>query len=77
MSTDAASLLLAIKIEDILKGFFVLGLVMYCAFALIITRQASVMSETMEAEYNGVVKLVAWLHLGMAIMLVILAMSFL
>ncbi|HBC72426.1 MAG: hypothetical protein UX91_C0001G0131 [Candidatus Amesbacteria bacterium GW2011_GWB1_47_19] len=59
--------------EKIVKGFFVAGLLMYCAFALIIVRQTGVMSETIEAKYNGVLRAFAWIHLLMAVGLVAVA----
>lgn len=55
----------------VVKGFLVVGLVMYTAFAGVIVRQVGIMSESVEDPFNGVVILFAWLHLGLSIFLVI------
>ena len=54
---------------DIVKWFLVVGLVMYTAFAFVITRQVKIMSESIEDEFNALVILFAWVHLVVAILL--------
>lgn len=63
--------------ENIVKWFLVVGLVMYTAFAAIIVRQVGVMSESIEDQFNGIVILFAWLHLGLAVFLVITSITLL
>ena len=58
---------------DIVKWFLVAGLVMYTAFAFVITRQVAVMSESIEDELNTLITLFAWIHLSVAILLTVLA----
>lgn len=58
---------------DIVKWFLVVGLAMYTAFAFVITRQVAVMSESIEDELNSLIILFAWIHLGVAILLTVLA----
>ncbi len=62
-----------VTLFGVVKGFFVAGLVMYTAFAVVIIKQVGVMTEALEDEINGVISLFAWAHLLLAIALVILA----
>lgn len=65
--------LLSLTAFTIVKWFLVVGLVMYTAFAAIIIKQASVMSESVEDGINGIVNIFAWVHLAVAILLIVLA----
>lgn len=58
--------------EIAIKWMTVIGLVMYAIFALVILRQTAIMTETIDSDMNVVVKLFAWMHLAMAIALVVL-----
>lgn len=69
--------ILSLTALDVVKWFLVVGLLMYTAFAAIIVRQVGVMSESIEDQFNGVVILFAWLHLGLAIFLVITCITLL
>lgn len=55
------------------KWLFVMGLMMYIAFAVVIVRQVGVMTEALEDSINGLFSLFAWVHLLLAICLVVLA----
>lgn len=57
----------------IVKWFLVVGLVMYTAFAIIIVKQVRVMSEAIEDGFNGLISLFSWVHLAVAILLIVLA----
>ena len=57
----------------IVKWFLVVGLVMYTTFAAVIIKQVKVMSEAIEDEFNGLIIMFAWIHLGVAILLTVLA----
>ncbi len=48
--------------ELILKGFLVVGMLMYLFFALVVMKQVAIMTETFESEVNSTVKLFAWGH---------------
>jgi hypothetical protein len=56
--------------DAVIKWMAVGGLVMYTGFALVLVRQAGVMAESIEDPFNGVIKLGAWLHFGLALLLV-------
>ncbi|KKU57326.1 MAG: hypothetical protein UX80_C0019G0018 [Candidatus Amesbacteria bacterium GW2011_GWA2_47_11b] len=53
----------------------VVGLLMYTVFAVVIVRQVGVMTEAVEDDVNGIISLFAWVHLLLAIALVILAIA--
>jgi hypothetical protein len=56
-----------------LKGFAIVGLLMYTFFALVVVRQVGVMTETFESEVNGTVKMFAWAHLLLSGFLLLVA----
>jgi hypothetical protein len=56
----------------ILKWFMVIGLVMYCFFALVVIKQVGIMAETFESDVNGTVKTIAWLHFFIAAFLAVI-----
>jgi hypothetical protein len=57
----------------LIKWFFVIGLVMYAFFALVITRQVKLMTNTIESEVNIAVTMFAWVHFLLTVLLVIAA----
>lgn len=59
----------------VFKWMAVVGLVMYAFFAAVILKQVGIMTESVEADANGVVTLFAWVHLLMAIGLVFIAIA--
>lgn len=67
------NILKALTFFVIIKWFFVVGLIMYAIFAVVVIKQVSVMSETVESSVNSVMKLFSWLHLAMAVLLVVAA----
>lgn len=64
-----------ITLFGIVKWMFVAGLVMYVAFSVIIVRQVGVMTGAVEDDVNGIIALFAWVHLLLAIALVVLAIA--
>ena len=62
-----------ITLFGVIKGFFVVGLVMYVAFGIVIVKQVEVMTEAIEDEFNGVIFILSWAHLLLAVVLLILA----
>lgn len=66
-----------LKVYTLVKWMFVLGMLMYSAFSVVIIRQTSVMSETLKSPVNAVVKILAWLHLIMSILLLWAAIAIL
>jgi hypothetical protein len=61
----------------LVKVMFLIGLFVYLMFGLIIVRQAQLMNETIEAKYNGIVKAGAWLHFGLTLFVLVVAVIFL
>lgn len=49
----------------IFKIPFLLGMLFYLAFGVIVVRQVSLMSKTLEGPFNFPIKVIAWIHLGM------------
>ncbi|KKU22613.1 hypothetical protein A2701_00800 [Candidatus Amesbacteria bacterium RIFCSPHIGHO2_01_FULL_47_34] len=56
----------------VVKAFMIVGLILYMVFALVIVKQVGIMTESVEADANGVVKLLAWAHLLMTIGVIVL-----
>ncbi len=61
----------------VLKIFFVVGVVMYGFFALVVVKQASIMTESIEENVNGLVRLLSWVHFGFTVLVLIVALLFL
>lgn len=59
--------------ELILKGFLIVGLLMYTFFALVVLKQVGIMTETFESDVNPAVKTFAWIHLLLALFLLFVA----
>ena len=59
------------------KIMFIVGLFVYLMFGLIIVKQAQIMNETIEARYNGLVRSGAWLHFGLTLFVLVIAIIFL
>ena len=64
-----------ITLFGVVKWFLVVGLLMYVAFAVVIVRQVKIMTEAVEDDVNGVISLFAWVHLLLAVALVILSIA--
>jgi len=58
----------------IMKWMFVLALSVYLMFGIVVVRQTQIMGETIEATNNGVVKMGAWLHFGVTVFILIVAL---
>lgn len=74
-SLNVAVIAEKLKVETVVKGMFITGLVLYCVFALVVLKQTSVMGQTIEGKYNQAIKLFAWLHMFLAILLVAAAIA--
>ena len=59
--------LLSIQVWDIAKLFISFVFLLYIIFALIIVRQVNLMDKTLIVPIDLPIKLVAWIHLGLAI----------
>ena len=61
----------------LIKWFFIIGLVMYAFFALVVTRQVKIMTTTIESDVNFAVKMFAWVHFLLTILLIVAAIMLL
>jgi len=61
--TQILTFLLGIDVWLVAKGLALFGVFIYLLFALIIVRQVNLMLDTLEVELEGLIRLVAWLHL--------------
>lgn len=50
------------------KFLLLVALTLYMAFAVVVVRQVEMMSRTLDVGFNSVLKLIAWVHLGAAIL---------
>jgi len=62
---------------SVVKAMFVVGLLVYLAFAVIIIRQVQIMNETMEDSHNAIVATFAWAHLVLTLLLIFVSVFFL
>lgn len=72
---NAISYILNFTLADLVKAMFVVGLFMYTAFAVVVIRQVTTMSEAVESEANIIFKVLSWIHLAMSILLFIAALT--
>jgi hypothetical protein len=67
--------ILNFTLTDLVKVMFVVGLFMYSAFAVVVIRQVTTMSEAVEGEANLIFKVLSWIHLAMSILLFVAALT--
>jgi hypothetical protein len=73
MSDTLTTWLFGLTVFAIVKWLLIIGLTMYLAFAVIIVRQVGVMSEALEDPYNELIKMFAWAHLALTVLLIIIS----
>jgi len=56
------------------KLLFLIGLLIYIAFAVIVVRQVALMSRTINGNFSLPIKLFSWVHLGAAVAIFVLAL---
>lgn len=56
----------------VVKIMFIVGLAVYSMFGLVILRQSQIMSHTIEAKYNFIVKAGAWIHFVLTLFLLLI-----
>jgi hypothetical protein len=66
---------LGISFLSVIKTFIIFANFIYIVFAIVVVRQVKLMTDTLELGYEGFIKMISYLHLGFAI--VILLYSFL
>lgn len=57
---------LTIQVWDVVKAFILVGITLYLVFAVVMIRQVALMRETITAENEWWVTVLAWLHLAIA-----------
>ena len=57
----------------LIKILFIIGFGLYLAFAVIVIRQVKIMSEVIEGLSVWPLKILAWIHLGIAIFIFLLS----
>jgi hypothetical protein len=55
------------------KIFVIIGILIYLAFALVVVRQVKLMTDTIKAGFDRPIKILAYIHLGFAIFVLIVA----
>jgi len=60
-----------------IKLLFLLGFLFYIAFAIVVVRQINLMIQTLDGVLNLPLKLIAWVHLGVALLIFFLALTIL
>ena len=61
----------------LIKILFVIGFGLYLAFAAIVIRQVKIMSEVVEGLSVWPLRLFAWIHLGVAVFVLLLSLTIL
>jgi hypothetical protein len=64
----------ALTIWFLVKILFLIGLAIYIAFAVIVIRQVNLMTQALNGSFDFPIKLVSWIHLGVAIAVFFLAL---
>jgi len=68
---------LSFSFNWVFKGLFLLGMLFYLAFGVIVVRQVGLMSKTLKGSLDLPIKIIAWIHLGMIIgLLLIILLAF-
>lgn len=65
------------SIWTILKGGLLFALGLYVLFALVVLRQVYMMAEVMVSKFNWLIKIFAWLHLVLSVVVFLFAFVFL
>lgn len=63
--------LFSVTIWDIFKVSFLILLGLYIIFAIVITRQVALMAQAIKVELDWLVKLIAWVHLLLSIIILL------
>lgn len=57
-----------------IKLLFLAALSIYVAFAVVVVRQVAMMSRTVKGSLNWLLKLITWIHFGVAVGVFVLAL---
>lgn len=69
--------MIGISVLGISKAFVLFALGLYIVFALVVIKQVTLMTKTVEVGLEGLIKLIAWAHLIFAVAVFLIALSIL
>ena len=67
--------MIGISLLGIAKFFVLFAIGIYIVFALVIIKQVSLMTKTVEVGLEGFIKLIAWAHLAFAVVVFLIALT--
>lgn len=59
---------------SLVKLFFLFGILIYIVFALVVVRQVSLMTSTVEAPLSASLRVLSWAHLAFAVFVFLLSL---
>ena len=62
-----------VAVWGIVKIFFIVGLSVYLIFAIVVVQQSRIMSETVRLDFESSIKILALIHLLLAVGLLVFA----
>lgn len=68
-----ASNLLGISIWGVAKIFAIFALLLYLVFALVVVRQIRLMTDTLEVGFETPIRILGYLHLALAVLVLLIA----
>jgi len=69
--------MIGISVLGVAKIFVLFALGLYIVFALVVIKQVSLMTKTVEVGLEGFIKLIAWAHLIFAVVVFFIALTIL
>lgn len=66
--------ILTITIWHLFKIFILIGLLIYMVYAVVVIRQVKIMTTTFETGFEIPLRLISWLHLGLVILIFLVAL---
>jgi hypothetical protein len=69
--------MIGFSIWVIAKIFALIAIGLYIIFALVVIKQVSLMTKTVEVGLEGFIKLIAWAHLAFAVVVFFIALTIL
>ena len=69
--------MIGISVLGVAKIFVLFALGLYIIFALVVIKQVSLMTKTVEVGLEGFIKLIAWAHLIFAVVVFFIALTIL
>lgn len=70
-------ILLGLDIWQVVKGTFLLAILLYLVFAVVIVRQVNLMLDALEVELEMLIRMIAWVHLFLVIGVLVFGLIYL